>query len=159
MSTRLSAFAMPSKPVCWGLTFLFPSASFLMPAERMPQLTSRAPKLLLFIVTGVYDSNPQAIMVSNDHPTVQEADCVEDMVRSYPSCVPGRYISSEQDKAKDADCSVLSAEIPIIDLALLSDGHEKELIKRRTGQGLPKVGLLSGDVSSLPYIMVLIQDG
>ncbi|KAK2972335.1 hypothetical protein RJ640_014393 [Escallonia rubra] len=42
-------------------------------------------------------------MASNDQPTVQEADCVEDMVRSYPSCVPGRYIRSEQDKAKDVD--------------------------------------------------------
>ncbi|KAK2972334.1 hypothetical protein RJ640_014392 [Escallonia rubra] len=98
-------------------------------------------------VTGVYDSNPQAIKVSNDHPKVEEADCVEDMVRSYPSCVPGRYISSEQDKAKDVDWPVLS------------DGREKELIKKRTGQGLPRVGLISGDVSSLAYMMVLILDG
>ncbi|KAK3027700.1 hypothetical protein RJ639_041410 [Escallonia herrerae] len=123
MSRRLPAFALPSKPVCWGLAFLFPSKSFSMPAGRISHLASRAPKLLLFIFKRL----------------IVLKTC---MVRSYPSCVPGRYISCEQDKAKDVDCSVLSAEIPIRDLALLSDGHEKELIKRRTGQVLPMVGFL-----------------
>ncbi|KAK3034261.1 hypothetical protein RJ639_032196 [Escallonia herrerae] len=121
--------------------------------------SSKALLMSMRLAAFAMPSKPVCNHGSNDHPTVQEADCVEDMVRSNPSCVPGRYINSEQDKAKDVDWSVLSAESPIVDLALLSDGHEKELTKRRTGQGLPRVGLLSGDVSSLRYTIVLILDG
>ena len=54
---------------------------------------------------------------------------VQEMVRCNLSCIPDRFKRSEEDKSKDVDLSVLSPQIPVIDLALLSSENVEELKK------------------------------
>ncbi|KAK9291250.1 hypothetical protein L1049_009438 [Liquidambar formosana] len=57
------------------------------------------------------------------------AQNVQEMVRRDPSFVPERYIQKKEDMTKATDAPHLSPEIPVIDLSLLSKGHEDELKK------------------------------
>ena len=68
-------------------------------------------------------------MVTSDNQIVEDIDCVEEIVKRDPSFVPKRYILTENDASKDMELPLLSAEVPIIDLALLSQGQEEELNK------------------------------
>ncbi|KAL6138756.1 hypothetical protein ACLB2K_064035 [Fragaria x ananassa] len=55
---------------------------------------------------------------------------VQEMVKTDPSQVPANYIRNETDISNDAAfCPHLSSEAPIIDLSLLSKGHQEELTK------------------------------
>ncbi|XP_034693242.1 protein SRG1-like [Vitis riparia] len=74
---------------------------------------------------------------------------VQEMVRCNLSCIPDRFKRSEEDKSKDVDLSVLSPQIPVIDLALLSSENVEELKKLEwackcwgffmaTNHGIPK---------------------
>ena len=54
---------------------------------------------------------------------------VQEMVRCNLSCIPDRFKRSEEDKSKGVDLSVLSPQIPVIDLALLSSENVEELKK------------------------------
>lgn len=56
-------------------------------------------------------------------------DNVQEMVRRDPSCVPERYIRNVEDRPNDGELSLLSSEIPVIDLSALNSGHEDELIR------------------------------
>lgn len=68
-------------------------------------------------------------MVTSYNQIVEEIDCVEEIVKRDPSLIPKRYILSEKDVSKDMELPLLSAEVPIIDMALLSEGQEEELKK------------------------------
>lgn len=68
-------------------------------------------------------------MVTNDNQIVEEIDCVEEIVKRDPSFIPERYILTEKDVSKDMELPLLSAEVPVIDLALLSKGQGEELKK------------------------------
>lgn len=61
-----------------------------------------------------------------DNSTVEEINEVVEMVRKDPSRIPERYIRSEEDRAKDVEKHAYSAEIPILDLSLLSNGDKEE---------------------------------
>lgn len=68
-------------------------------------------------------------MVSSENFTEEESDCVEEMAKRDPWVVPERYIVSKEHRAKDEETLAYSAEIPVIDLALLSNGQKEELKK------------------------------
>lgn len=70
-----------------------------------------------------------ADMVTSDNHIVEEIDCVEEIVKRDPSIIPKRYILTEKDVSKDMELPLLSAEVPVIDLSLLSQGQEEELKK------------------------------
>ncbi|KAL8091491.1 hypothetical protein AgCh_033924 [Apium graveolens] len=46
-----------------------------------------------------------------------------------PSFIPKRYILTEKDVSKDMELPLLSAQVPVIDMELLSEGQEEELKK------------------------------
>ncbi|PSS34957.1 hypothetical protein CEY00_Acc02166 [Actinidia chinensis var. chinensis] len=69
------------------------------------------------------DQNVPTFVASLPVPNVQE------MVRQNRLEVPERYIRNEEEMPKSTRITHLSAEIPIIDLRLLSDGQEEELKK------------------------------
>ncbi|KAL8148049.1 protein LATERAL BRANCHING OXIDOREDUCTASE 1-like isoform X1 [Apium graveolens] len=68
-------------------------------------------------------------MATTDNQIVKEIDCVEEIVKMDPSFIPKRYILTEKDVFKDMELPLLSAEVPVIDMALLSEGQEEELKK------------------------------
>ena len=71
-------------------------------------------------------------MISSPVPSFES---VQEMVRSNLPYIPDRFIQrstdeeEEEDKSRDVDMSVLSPQIPIIDLALLSMADADELQK------------------------------
>ncbi|KAK3034257.1 hypothetical protein RJ639_032192 [Escallonia herrerae] len=68
-------------------------------------------------------------MVSNGDPAIEKSEFIQEIIRRNPSCIPERYLRSEEDKAKDVDMSALAADIPVLDLSLLSNGSKEELQK------------------------------
>lgn len=68
-------------------------------------------------------------MATSANQIVEEIDCVEEIVKRDPSFIPKRYILTEKDVSKDMELPLLSAQVPVIDMALLSDGQEEELNK------------------------------
>ncbi|KAL8108520.1 hypothetical protein AgCh_024830 [Apium graveolens] len=68
-------------------------------------------------------------MATTDNQIVKEIDCVEEIVKMDPSFIPKRYILTEKDVYKDMDLPLLSAQVPVIDMELLSEGQEEELKK------------------------------
>lgn len=66
-------------------------------------------------------------MLTNDNQVLEEVDCVEEIVKRDPSFIPKRYILTEKDVSKDMELPLLSADVPVIDLALLSTCQENEL--------------------------------
>nr|GMC63710.1 protein SRG1 [Ipomoea batatas] len=54
---------------------------------------------------------------------------VQEIVRKDVKDVPERYIQNEEDRPKASEISLLSSEIPIINLSLLENGDEDELRK------------------------------
>ncbi|KAK2972337.1 hypothetical protein RJ640_014395 [Escallonia rubra] len=68
-------------------------------------------------------------MVSNGDPAVEKSEFIQEIVRMNASCIPERYLRSEEHKATDVDMSALSADIPVLDLTLLSNGSKEELQK------------------------------
>ncbi|CAK9185334.1 unnamed protein product [Ilex paraguariensis] len=54
---------------------------------------------------------------------------VQEMVKGDPSHIPERYVRNQEDMPKTTYMKSLSSKIPVIDLSLLSNGHEEELKK------------------------------
>ncbi|XP_019191662.1 PREDICTED: protein SRG1-like [Ipomoea nil] len=54
---------------------------------------------------------------------------VQEIVRNDGKDVPERYIQNEEDRPKASEISLLSSQIPIINLSLLDNGDEDELRK------------------------------
>ena len=54
---------------------------------------------------------------------------VQEMVRNNPLQVPERYARSQEELEKVNHMPHLSSEVPVIDLALLSNGNKEELLK------------------------------
>ncbi|KAK7256769.1 hypothetical protein RIF29_30237 [Crotalaria pallida] len=54
---------------------------------------------------------------------------VQEIVKKDPLQVPEKYVRGHEEIEKDKHMPHLSSEIPVIDLALLSDGNEEELSK------------------------------
>ncbi|KAK1354693.1 hypothetical protein POM88_047949 [Heracleum sosnowskyi] len=53
-------------------------------------------------------------------------DCVKEIVQRNSSFIPKRFILTENMVSKDEEITLLSAKTPVLDLALLSNGHEEE---------------------------------
>ncbi|KAL8123903.1 hypothetical protein AgCh_011781 [Apium graveolens] len=68
-------------------------------------------------------------MATTDNQIVKEIDCVEEIMKMDPSFIPKRYILIEKDVSKDMELPLLSAQVLVIDMALLSEGQEEELKK------------------------------
>ena len=79
-------------------------------------------------------------MVTEAHDTVSESEevlnggtlspsilSVQEMVRCNLPCIPDRFERSEENKTRDIDKPLLSPQIPIIDLSLLSIENGEEL--------------------------------
>ncbi|TKY65997.1 SRG1 protein [Spatholobus suberectus] len=66
---------------------------------------------------------------------------VQEMIRNNPLQVPKRYVKSQEELEKVNHMPHLSSEVPIIDLALLSNGNteivnhgvQKELLQKMKG--------------------------
>nr|KYP37525.1 S-norcoclaurine synthase 1 [Cajanus cajan] len=62
-------------------------------------------------------------------PSIPLPNNVQEMVRNNPLHVPKRYVRSQEELEKSNYMPHLSSQIPVIDLALLSNGNKGELFK------------------------------
>lgn len=62
-------------------------------------------------------------------PSIPVPNNVQEMVRNNPLHVPKRYVRSQEELEKSNYMPHLSSQIPVIDLALLSNGNKEELFK------------------------------